>query len=120
MLARLALPRWVAHDSGDSASVRLSPLRSFAMVAASSDALARAQQQAGDDSRGGKRKRDGGELKPYHAPWDTPPNHCIDLTSGRSAIDDKTYQEVWNYMSQPTSILKWRSECPLSVLLAVL
>ena len=119
MLARLALSRLVAHDSGDFASVRLSPLRSFAMVA--SDALARAQQQAAyDDSKSSKRKRDGGELKEYHAPWDTPPSHCIDLTSGRSAIDDKTYQEVWKYMSQPTSILKWRTECPLSVLLAVM
>ena len=85
------------------------------------DPIARAQQQAEhDDSKSSKRKRNGGELKPYHAPWDTSPVHCLDLVSGRSAIDDKSHEQVWNYLKQPTAILAWRSECPLSVLLAVM
>ena len=92
----------------------------FAMVA---DSLTRAQDQAAVDdlkNSNSKRKRNGGELKPYHAPWDTSPVHCIDLVSGRSTVDDKTFEQIWDYLKQPTQILAWRSECPLSVLLALM
>ena len=87
------------------------------------DHLTRAQDQAAavDDSRGsGSRKRNGGKLKQFHAPWDTTPVHCIDLVSGRSAIDDKTSEQIWDYLKQPTPILQWRTECPLSVLFALI
>ena len=88
-----------------------------------SDTLTRAQAQAAHDdskSSNSKRKRNGGELKPFHAPWDTSPVHCIDLVSGRSAVDDKTHEQIWDYLKQPTQILAWRSECPLSVLVALM
>ena len=87
------------------------------------DPITRAQNQAAaDDSKSSnsKRKRNGGELKPYHAPWDTSPVHCIDLVSGRSTVDDKTFEQIWDYLKQPTQILAWRSECPLSVLLRLM
>ena len=94
------------------------PLRVFAMPR-DTDPLARAQAASEPDARS-SRKRNGGELKPYHAPWDTCPVHCLDLVSGRSAIDDKSAEDNWNYFKKPTAILAWRSECPLFVLLAVM
>ena len=74
------------------------------------DTLTRAQDQAAavDDSRGSgeKRKSNGNKLKKYHQPWDTIPVHCIDLVSGRSAIDDKSSEQIWDYLKQSTAILK--------------
>ena len=83
------------------------------MVAAL-DPLSRAQADDVDDSNrsGEKRKRNGLKLKKYHSPWDTIPVHCIDLVSGRSAIDDKSPEAIWEYLKQGTPILEWRSECP--------
>ena len=83
------------------------------------DPIARAQAASEHDGRT-SRKRNGGELKPYHAPWDTCPVHCLDLVSGRLAIDDKSPEDNWNYFKKPTAILAWRSECPLFVLFAVM
>ena len=51
-----------------------------------------------------------GELRSYHAPWDTPPNHCLDLANGRSRIDEYSFEMVWDYMSRPTKFLKYRTE----------
>ena len=88
------------------------------------DTLTRAQDQAAavDDSKGGgeKRKSNGNKLKKYHQPWDTTPVHCIDLVSGRSAIDDKTPEAIWDYLSKATPILEWRSECPSTALLLLI
>ena len=51
-----------------------------------------------------------GDLRTYHAPWDTPPNHCLDLANGRSRIDEYSFEMVWEYMSRPTKFLKYRIE----------
>ena len=55
-------------------------------------------------------KKPRSELRGDHAPWDTPPSHCLDLTNGRSKIDDFSFEQVWSYMSKPTAILKYRTE----------
>ena len=66
----------------------------------------------------GGRKRSGEQLKAYHAPWETAPAHVIDLVNGRSAYGDKPLEKLWEYVSSETSILKWRTECPVYLCLA--
>ena len=56
------------------------------------------------------RKSSGGQLKAYHAPWETVPSHVIDLVNGRSAYGQKSIDELWSYVSSPTHLLSWRTE----------
>ena len=69
------------------------------------DEFERAQASAGE--RGAKRS-----LKAYQAPWDTPPTHCLDLVVGRSRADEWELSRFWEYISSPTKILEYRTECP--------
>ena len=59
------------------------------------------------------RKQSGGVLKADHAPWDTVPAHTIDLVNGRSAYGGMALEEFWEYVSSPTKILQFRTECPV-------
>ena len=79
------------------------------LVVMATDELARSSQ---GDSRGDKRP-----LRQYHHPWDTALSHVLDLVSGRGLFDEKNLEEGWRYISQPTQILAWRSECSLVLLL---
>ena len=60
----------------------------------------------------------GRSRRPYHAPWETVPAHCLDFVSGRSKIDEMSLEETWNFLQKPTATLAWRSECPLCVSVA--
>ena len=90
-----------------------SPLCSFvsaasvSLVVMANDELAQSSQ---GDSRGEKRPRE------FHNPWDTAPSHVLDLVSGRGLFDEKGLEDCWSYISQPSKILLWRTECPRGVL----
>ena len=96
--------------------------RVFAMPPADSQAtsahevLATASQSpssvaAPGASRG--RKRNGGELKVQHSPWDTIPAHCADLVNGRSVYAETALSDFWEYIRGSTAVLQFRSECPV-------
>ena len=93
------VPLSVVFDMAASQDSRLSGI---------SDEFQRAAE--GEGARGKKR-----ELRGYHAPWDTPPVHVLELVRGRSKVNDKTLEELWQYMAAPTEILKWRTECRSSL-----
>ena len=65
---------------------------------------------APEGARGKKR-----ELRGWHAPWDTSPAHVLDLSKGRSKVNDKSLEELWAYFASSTEILKWRTEWRFSV-----
>ena len=74
----------------------------------SADEVARSQAfSVASEKRGQKR-----ELKTYHAPWETTPAHCLDLDSGRSAVDDMDLARFWAYLAKPANTVRFKSECP--------
>ena len=82
------------------------------------DILAAASQSsastvAADSPGASGRKPNGGQLKAYHAPWETVPAHAIDLVNGRSAYGGMPIDDLWEYVSSPTKILQFRTECPV-------
>ena len=86
-------------------------------VAAMGDLVEQARNRAAKEEK--KKKRSFEEKKGWHSPWDTPPSHVVDLSTGRGKLEETPLDEYWDYISHETDILKWRSECPECVRLCV-
>ena len=71
------------------------------------DEVAKAKADGAKASRGERR-----EKRAYHAPWETVPAHCLDLTSGHSQVDDMPLSDFWGYLAKPANTVVWKSECP--------
>ena len=82
------------------------------------DVIAQAKDRAAGDSRGQKRAFE--DKRGWHAPWDAPPVQVVDLLNGRSRLEEFTGKQLWDYMSHPTEVLKWRTECPRACLCLLL
>ena len=58
-------------------------------------------------------KRSFEQKQAWHAPWHTPPAHCMDLVNGRSKLESYSVSDFWDFMKKDTDILRWRTECPV-------
>ena len=77
---------------------------------ATKDELGKANASGAKASRGEKRP-----LRAYHAPWETVPVHCLNLTAGHSTVDDMALEKFWQYLAKPANTVVWKSECPCIV-----
>ena len=80
------------------------------MADGKADEIAKARAAGAKSSRGEKRDK-----RSFHAPWETVPAHCLNLTGGHSEVDDMDLEKFWQYLAKPANTVIWKSECPRNV-----